>query len=317
MKILACLLVSSFFAVASPGAVAADFPTKPLRIIVPFGGGPTDLITRLLAGEMSKELGQAVVVVNKPGGSAIIGATEIANAKNDGYTLGMLPVGPLTTQPNLHRLQYGPESFDYVCLVYRNPQVLLVRNDSPFKTVADLVAHAKKYPGQLNYGSIGLGTLPHLAVVALAKATGIDLFHVPYKVEADELTGLLKGDISLFVSHPTSLASHPNELRALAILETSRLDEYPNLPTLAEQGGPAMSLDLWGGLVVPKGTSGSMIATLENACRVATVSEAFRKRMESIHTRVKYMDGKSFSGLVAAEFERNGRLLRESGIRKD
>lgn len=141
MKNLTRLLVSGFFAFASPGAIGADFPLRPVSIIVPFGaGGTTDLLARLLANEMAKEFGQAVIVVNKAGAAGIIGAAEVANARNDGYTLGMLPVGPLTTQPNLQRLQYGLESFDYVCLVYSNPQVLLVRHDSPYKTVGELAA---------------------------------------------------------------------------------------------------------------------------------------------------------------------------------
>jgi tripartite-type tricarboxylate transporter receptor subunit TctC len=317
MKILAGLLLSSFFALATPTAAAADFPTRPLSIVVPFGaGGTTDLIARLLGNEMSKELGQAVVIVNKAGGAGIIGASEVANARNDGYTLGMLPVGPLTTQPNLQRLAYGPESFDYVCLVYSNPQVLIVRNDSPFNTVADLVAQAKKNPGKLNYGSTGVGSVPHLAAVALAKATGIDVFHVPYKGESEELKGILGGDVTMFVGHPTFLTSHPNALRALAVLAPSRLNEYPNLPTLTEQG-TALSFDVWGGLVAPKGTPASVLTALENVCKVGTASDDFRKRLDALHTPVKYADGKSFSSFVAAEYARNGRLLRESGIGKD
>lgn len=318
MKTFASLLVSSFFAIASLAVAAADFPTKPLSIVVPFAvGGTTDVLTRLLGSEMSKELGQTVVTVNKAGGAGIIGATEVANAKNDGYTLGMLPVGPMTTQPNLHRLTYGPESFDYICQVYSNSQVLIVRNDSPFKTVDDLIAYAKKNPGKLNYGSTGVGSVPHLAVVALAKATGIDVFHVPYKGESDELSAILGRDITMFVGHPTFLTSYPNALRALALLAKSRLKEYPDLPTLAEQGGPALSFDVWGGLMVPKGTPGPVLAALENACKGATASEEFRKRLDALHTPVKYMDGKTFSAFVAAEFERNARLLRDSGIGKD
>ena len=317
MRNVARLLVGSFFAIASPAALAADFPTKPLSIVVPFAvGGTTDLIARLLGNEMSRELGQAVVIVNKAGGAGIIGAAEVASARNDGYILGMLPVGPLTTQPNLKRLAYGPESFDYVCLVYSNPQVLIVRNDSPFNTVADLVAHAKKSPGKVNYASTGVGSVPHLAAVALAKAAGIDLFHVPYKGESEELKSILGGDVATFVGHPTFLTSHPNALRALAVLAPNRLKEYPNLPTMAEQGID-LSFDVWGGLVAPKATPAPVLAALENACKVGTASEEFRKRLDALNTPVKYSGGKAFSAFVAAEYERNGRLLRASGIEKE
>lgn len=318
MKILTTFLASSLLAVASPHAAAQEFPARPLSIVVPFGpGGTTDMLARGLGAEMSKVLGQPIVVVNKAGASGVIGATEVANATKDGHTLGMLPVGPLTTQPNLRRLAYGPDSFDYVCLVYSNPQLLLVRADAPFKTFGELVAHAKQNPGKLNYGSSGIGSVPHLAVVALAKAAQIDVFHVPHKGEADALASILGGHITMFVSHPTFLTAQGDKLRALFVMAPKRLADHPNLPTLAEQGGPPLNFEVWGGLAVPKGTPGPVVAALENACRIGTASEGFRKQMENLQTPVKYLDGKSFASFVAAEFERNGRLLRESGIPKE
>ena len=318
MKNLAALLTSSLLAVVSPFATAAEFPARPLNLVVPFGpGGTTDVLARGLGAEMAKALGQSVVIVNKVGASGSIGATEVANAAKDGHTLGMLPVGPLTTQPNLRRLTYGPESFDYVCLVYSNPQLLLVRTDSPYKTFGDLVAHAKQNPGKLNYGSSGIGSVPHLAVVALANAAQINVFHVPHKGEADALVSILGGHITMFVSHPTFLTSHPDKLRALFVMAPNRLADHPNLPTLAEQGGPALSFEVWGGLVVPKGTPAPALAALESACKAGTSSENFRRQMETLQTPVRYLDGKSFASFVAAEFERNGRLLRDSGIPKE
>ena len=126
----------------------------------------------------------------------------------------MLPVGPMTTQPNLRTLPYGPDSFDYVCRVYSNPQLLLVRADAPYKTYGELVAHAKANPGKLNYGSSGIGSVPHLAVVALAKAANIDVFHVPHKGEADALASILRGPITIFASPPTLLTPPPRTRRA-------------------------------------------------------------------------------------------------------
>lgn len=318
MKTLAALLSSSLLIAVSPDACAQAFPTKPLSIIVPFGpGGSTDLFARGLGAEMSKALGQPVVVINKGGAGGAIGAAEVANATKDGHTLGMLPVGPMTTQPNLRRLAYGPDSFDYVCLVYSNPQLLLVRADAPFKTYGELVAHAKQNPGKLNYGSPGIGSVPHLAVVALAKAAELDVFHVPHKGDADALASVIGGHITMFVSHPTFLTSHADKLRALFVMAPNRLADHPNLSTLVEQGGPALSFEVWGGLTVPKGTPAPALAALENACKAGTSSDAFRKQMQTLQTPVKYMDGKSFARFVAAEFERNGRLLRESGIEKE
>jgi hypothetical protein len=194
---------------------------------------------------MSKVLGQPVVVVNKAGAGGTMGATEVANAAKDGHTMGMLPVGPMTTQPNLRTLPYGPDSFDYVCLVYSNPQLLLVRADAPYKTYGELVAHAKANPGKLNYGSSGIGSVPHLAVVALAKAANIDVFHVPHKGEADALASILGGHITMFVSHPTFRPRTPTRS---ARCSSWRPTAFPTIrtPTIVEQGGPALSFEVWG-----------------------------------------------------------------------
>ena len=318
MQTFTALLSLVLLVGASPAALAQAFPTRPVTIVVPFGpGGTTDVLARGLGAEMSKVLGQPVVVVNKAGAGGTMGATEVANAAKDGHTMGMLPVGPMTTQPNLRTLPYGPDSFDYVCLVYSNPQLLLVRADAPYKTYGELVAHAKANPDKLNYGSSGIGSVPHLAVVALAKAANIDVFHVPHKGEADALASILGGHITMFVSHPTFMTAHADKIRALFVLAPNRLPDHPNVPTIVEQGGPALSFEVWGGLAVPKGTPAPVLAALENACKVATSSEAFTKQMQALQTPVKYLDGKSFASFVAAEFERNGRLLRESGIPKE
>jgi tripartite-type tricarboxylate transporter receptor subunit TctC len=257
------------------------------------------------------------VILNTAGAGGTIGAARVASAKGDGYTIGMLPVGPLTTQPHLIKLSYGPESFDYVCLVYSNPQVLIVRSDSPFRTVNDLVAAAKREPGRLSYGSTGVGSVPHLAMVALAKAAGADMLHVPHKGDADELASLLGGHITTFVTHTAMLASHAGSLRALGLMANSRLKEYPDIPTFAEQGAPPLAFDVWGGLVAPRGTPEPVIAALENACRTGTSSDGFRKQLENLQTPVNYMDSRTFASFVKAEYERNGRLLREAGIQKE
>jgi len=318
MRILQTLTAGIGLALVAVSGGAADFPSRALTVVVPFGaGGTTDVLARALGSEMAKVLGQPVVVLNKAGASGTIGALEVANARPDGHTLGMLPVGPLTTQPNLRRQAYGPESFEYVCMVYSNPQLLLVRADAPFKSYGDLVAFARQNPGKVNYGSSGIGSVPHLAVVALARAAQIDVFHVPHKGEADALTSILGGHITLFVSHPTFLTAHAEKLRGIFVMAPQRLAEHPQVATLAEQGGPDMHFEVWGGLAVAKGTPAPALAALENACRAATSAEGFRKQMDTLQTPVKFLDGRRFAAFVNAEFERNGRLLRESGIPKE
>lgn len=314
MKTLLSLLPALLLAAAT-AASAQTFPDRPLTMLVPFGaGGSTDLIARALAQEMGKTLGQQVVVLNKAGAGGAIGAAEVANAKPDGHFIGMLPVGPLTTQPNLRKVPYSPASFEPVCRVYSNPQVVLVHKNAPIKTVQDLVAEAKRNPGKLNYASPGTGSVPHLAMQALAKATGMDLVHVPYKGEAEALQALVGGQVTMFVAHPTLVAAHAQTVRPMAVMAPARLKEYPDLPTLVEAGGPPLHFEVWGGLVATKGTPPAALAALERACRSGTDAEAFRKQLDTLNTPVLYQDAKAFGAFVAAEFERNGRLLRESGI---
>jgi tripartite-type tricarboxylate transporter receptor subunit TctC len=318
MKTLPALLAATLLAAAPLQAAAQAFPSRPVSIVVPFGpGGTTDVLARVLGEEMAKVLGQPVVVVNKVGAAGTIGTIEVANAAKDGHTLGMLPVGPLTTQPNLRTQPYGPESFDYVCMVYSNPQLLLVGAEAPFKTYSDLVAYAKQNPGKLNYGSSGIGSVPHLAVVALANAAKVEMFHIPHKGEADALASILGGNIALFVSHPTFMTAQAGKLRALFVFAPARLPDHPGVPTIVEQGGPPLSFEVWGGIAAPKGIPAAALASLENACKIGTSAEAFRKRMETLQTPVKYLGGKAFGSFVASEFERNGRLLREAGMKKE
>lgn len=303
---------------AAGTAVAQGFPERPLTMIVPFGpGGSTDLIARALAQEMTRTLGQQVVVVNKAGAGGAIGAAEVAGARPDGHMLAMMPVGPLTTQPNLRKLSYSPASFEPICRVYSNPQVLLVHRDSPIRNVADLVAEAKRNPGKLNYASPGTGSVPHLAMQALARAVGVDIVHVPYKGEAEAVQALVGAQVTMFIAHPTLTAVHTQTLRPMAVLAPQRLKEYPDLPTLAEAGGPPLNFEVWGGLVTTKGAPPAALAALERACASGTSAEAFRKQLQTLNTPVLYQDAKAFGAFVAQEFERNGRLLREAGIQPE
>lgn len=300
------------------GVAAQTYPDRPVTLVVPFGaGGGTDSFGRGLALEMSRLMGQQVVVQNIGGASGTIGTTKVATAPKDGYTIGLIPIGPLTLQPHLLKLPYSSDSFDYVCMVYSNPQAVIVRSDSPFKTTNDLIAWAKQNPGKLVYGSSGVGTIPHLAVVALAKAANIDINHVPHKGDADNMISLLGGHVSMFVSHTAVLATHAGKIRSLGLMAEKRLAEYPDLPTLAEQGAPALNFDVWGGLVVPKGTPAAVVSAIENACRQGTSSEPFRKLLVNLQTPYNYMDSRTFTKFVLDEYSKNARLAAEAGMKKE
>ncbi len=316
------LFTAAVLATCVPLASAAtedSFPERPVSLVVPFGaGGSTDQMTRGLALEMSKSLrNQSVIVLNIGGAGGTVGTTRVATSAKDGYTVGMLPVGPLATQPNLQKLSYSVDSFDYVCLVYANPQAVIVRADSPFKTVPDLLNWARKNPGKLNYGSSGIGGVPHLAMVALSKAAGVEMTHIPHKGDADNMLSLMRGDVSVFVSHTAVLASHASNVRALGLMAPQRMIEFPQLSTLGEQGAPALNFDVWGGLAVPKGTPPAAVAALEGACKAGTSSESFRNLLVQLRTPFNYMDGATFGSFVKSEFTRYGKLLRDAGVTKE
>src|SRR5690606_10379058 len=195
-------------------------------------------------------------------------------------------------------LPYTADSFDYVCLVYANPQALLVRKDAPFKDVNEWIAHAKKTPG-LKYGSSGPGSVPHMAVVALAQEIGAEMVHVPHKGDADNLSSLLGGHIEMFVTHTAFVASNPDSVRALGLMAAKRLKEVPDLPTFAEQGAPDdLHFQVWGGLAVPKGTPAPVIARLESACKAGVTSEFFRGQLAKLQTPAAYMDSKEIAAFV-------------------
>ncbi len=297
---------------------AAGYPERPIAMVIPFAaGGGTDAFGRGLAAEMSKLLGQQIVVQNVGGASGTIGTTKVAVAPKDGYTIGLIPIGPLTLQPHLLKLPYSVDSFDPLCMVYSNPQALIVRNDSPFKNTPEMIAWAKQNPAKLVYGSSGVGTLPHLAVVALLKAAGIEATHVPHKGDADNMVSLLGGHVMMFVSHTAVLASHAGSVRSLGLMAGTRLKEFPELSTLAEQGAPPLNFDVWGGLMVPRGTPAAVVTALENACQQSANSESYRKLLTSLQTPFNYMGSAAFSKFVVAEFERNARLVNEAGMKRE
>lgn len=297
-------------------ALAQDFPAKPVTIIVPFSaGGGTDITTRILAGPMAEALGTEVVVKNTDGAGGTIGAAETARAKADGYTVGMIPVGPMTTQPHLRQLPYEPASFDYICQAYSAPSSLVVRQDSSFESLDDMLTYAKENPGELNYGVQAVGSIPHVAGLGLASASGAEFTFIPYKGSAPTFKAMLDGSIDMFVAHISFLTQNSDQVRSLAMLTSERVSTAEDLPTAADQGIP-MNFPIWGGLVAPKGIPEEAKAALEKACEAGMNSEAFTERMGELRMPVAFMGGDAFEAFVQSEFDKNEKLLTEAGIKK-
>lgn len=297
------------------GSVAHAFPEKPVTIIVPFGaGGGTDITTRVLAAPMAEALGGDIVVKNTDGAGGTIGAAETARARADGYTIGMMPVGPMTTQPHLRKLPYGPDSFDYICQAYSAPSSLVVRADSPFNSLADMIDHAKANPGVLNFGIQAVGSIPHVAGLGIVDASGIDIEFIPFKGSAPTFKAMLDGTVDMFVAHISFLTENSDQVKSIAMLTSERVATAPDLATAAEQGFD-LNFPIWGGLVAPRGIPDEARDKLASACEAGMNSEPFTKRMSELRMPVAYLGSGDFEDFVMAEFARNAELLEKAGLK--
>ena len=306
-KLLAVVLI----VFASP-IHAQSYPDKPITVVVPFGpGGTTDLMARVLQGEFEKAIGTSLIITNKPGAGGAIAMAEVARGNADGYTLAMTTIGPQVLQPTLKKLTYQADSFDYLCGTYDVPLMLMVTQDSPFKTLADVVNYAKRNPGKLNYGSSGQGTALHISMAAILKRAGVDGLHVPYKSSGEMATGLLGKHIMMFVETPAVATQY--QLRPIAILAEKRLDTHAGVPTVIESGIDVRGT-VWGGLVAPKGLPIDVRGKLQNACAKATASDAYKAGANRLNSPLVYRDAATFAAFAASEAKAYAAAVREFGL---
>ncbi|MBB1633449.1 tripartite tricarboxylate transporter substrate binding protein [Cupriavidus sp. UME77] len=308
---------------AAPSAASAAYPDKPIRLVVPFApGGGTDLVARAMGITMGADLGQPVIVDNKPGGSTIIGTDAVAKSAPDGYTMVMATLAH-AVNPSLHKkLPFDTEkAFAPVMLVGRSPNVLVVRPDSPIKSVQDLIAAAKAKPGKINYASQGAGTSAHLAGELFKKLAKVDMNHIPYRGAGPAITDLLGGQVDVMFATAAAVAPHleSGKLRAIAVTaaQRSQAGGLSKIPTIAESGVPGYSADSWYGLFVPAGTPKDVIARLNAAARNAVQTEAFRKRAEQEGLTVGAGTPEEFGRYVAGESQRWSKIIKDANITAD
>jgi tripartite-type tricarboxylate transporter receptor subunit TctC len=280
MKLILLLCLASF----SWTVTAQDYPTKPLRLVVPFApGGGNDTLARHLAAKLGTALGQQVVVDNKAGANGAVGTEYVAKAAPDGYTLLLGFVGPLAVLPHMSKLGYDPlTQLAPVGLIANAYQVLAVNPNVPAKTVAELVALAKAQPGKLAYASGGAGTPLHLVPELFKLAAGVDLLHVPYKGSSPAALATIAGDTqvifgAMFSTLPQVKAG---KLRALAVTSPKRLATAPDLPTLQEAGYSGVEASSWYGLLVPAATPAALVSKLNQALQKATQGNEFREVLD-------------------------------------
>ena len=295
------------------------YPSKPVMWICPYAaGGNADSRSRQVAKAMSAVLGQPIIVDNKAGAGGNIGTEAIARGKPDGYTLGMGNFAPLAVNQSLFKkLNFDPlNDLTPICLIERGPLILMVRNDSPYKSVKDLVAAAKASPGKLSYGSGGIGGSHHLSGALFEHAAGIDMIHAPYKSGSAAATDLMGGQVHMMFEQ--MYAAMPSiqggRMRALAITSKKRSPLLPNIPTMAEQGFPEVEVLNWQGLIGPKGMSAELIKQLNAACNQALQTAEVKEKILSQGNEVGGGTPEQFAALIKTEAPRWAKVVRDAKI---
>ena len=308
------LLLSGLSALAQPDA---QWPTKPVRIIVPTAaGGPTDYTARILADELAARLGQPFVVENRPGAGHQIGMTALANAEPDGYTLGAVST-PYVINPAIYKnLPYDMKAIKPVSLLTTSPLVLGVPSSLPVKSMKELVALAKAKPGELNMASPGNTTGPHLAGELFQSVSGVKLQHVPYRGGPQSTTALIRGEAQVYFDTPTGIMPHveTGQVRALAQTATARVAQLGDMPTVAEAGFPGCEFDVYNGFVVPAGVPAPVAARIEAAIKAVGADPKVRERLVNAGFSVVALSSVEFAALLSKEVAKWQKVVADRGI---
>ncbi|HEX9556002.1 MAG TPA: tripartite tricarboxylate transporter substrate binding protein [Reyranella sp.] len=316
------LMALALLAVGVGTALAQAYPSRQIRIVVPFaaGAGVLDIMARLVGQHLGASLGQQVVIDNRPGAGGIVGAEVVAKAEPDGYTL-LMGNTALVVSPYLYaKLPFEPlADFVPVTLVNSAPLLLVVHPSVPVQSVKELIAYAKARPGQLNYGSGGVGSTPYLATELLKAMAGIDVVHVPYKGGAPALADLVAGQLTFMIENVpgTMPLVKSGKLRALAITSAQRSPLAPDLPTMAEAGVPDYEMVGWNGVFVAKGTPAEIVARLNSDLAKVLRLPDVKEQMATLGAEPGGDSTPAFGAFVKAESARWGRIIKERGIRPE
>jgi tripartite-type tricarboxylate transporter receptor subunit TctC len=300
-----------------------DFPSKAVTIIVPFAaGGSSDVSARVLAQKFSDSLGKPVIVDNRPGANGQVAASAIRTAAPDGHTLMWVSHGVLAINPSIYaKLTYDPVAdFAPISLVFRSTHFLLVPADSPYKSAAELVKAAKDKPGKLTFASVGVGSGSHLVGELFRSANALDVVHVPYKGSTSAIPDVLAGRIDFFFDGPGVSVPLVKEgkFRALAVTDTQRYPELPDIPTMAEVGFPKQELNSWFGLVVPAGTPAPIIAKWHQLTVAALGNPDSVQRIAAVGGIVAPSASPAeFVAFIAKERERLGAIAVAAGVKPE
>jgi tripartite-type tricarboxylate transporter receptor subunit TctC len=312
--------VAAVVLAAAGAASAQPFPSKPVHILVPYPpGGGVDVLTRTLADVVSKQWGQSIVVENRPGAGGVIASQAIATSPPDGYNLIMVASGHATNPFLYAKIPYDTfKDFSPISLLASSPNILLVRTDSPFKSVGDVIAAAKAKPGSLSYGHAGNGTSTHLAGELLKNLGGIDLNAIPYKGGAPAINDLLGGQIPMSLNNgPESVGQlQAGTVRALAVTTALRAPFLPDVPSMSE-AVPGYGTEVWWGLLGPGGMPPDFVAKLSHDFVAALNTEAVKERLAKLGALPIGSSPKEFDAKIHADYEKWGPIIKAAGMKAE
>ena len=322
MRKMFLMAAAGLLALASAVHAEPGYPTKPIRLIVPFApGGSTDVLARLLAEALRPELGQPVIVENKAGAGGNIGGDFVAKAPPDGYTLLIAAAGPTVINPSLYAMMpYDPaKDLRPVTLLIQEPNLMAINPKIPAKTVPEFIAYAKSRPTEVSFGSPGNGSPAHLAGEWFNQLTGTTMVHVPYKGTGPALNDLIAGQIAMMIDNMPALWPHvqSGKLRALAVSTDKRATAAPDLPTVAESGVKGFAFGAWKGLMAPAATPPEIVERLHAAATKALAKPDFRKRLIDLGAEPVGNTPAQFAAVIKSETASWAALVKSTGTKLD
>jgi len=317
------LLFALFAILAAPLAVQAqDYPSRPVRIVVPYPpGGNTDIVARLMADQLGKLWGKPVLVENRAGAGGTIGTDYVAKAAPDGYTLQLAALATNATAPAVYpKLPYDPtKDFAYIAPLTFTSNVLVVNAKLPVSSLKDFIAYARANKGKLNYSSPGVGLSNHLAMELFLKATDLEAMHVPYKGSAQATTAVISGEVQMSLDPVSSSVQNikAGTLKPLGVSARSRSRQLPDVPTLAEAGVPGVEAYTWTGLAAPAGTPADIIARLHRDVVTIMKMPEMRERMAAMGSEIVDMSSQQFQAFIRSEAQKWGDIARRVGAKAE
>ena len=307
---------------ATAHAQADAYPVRPVRLVVTYAaGGISDVIGRTVAAALSRQLGQQVIVENRPGASGMIGHELVAKAPPDGYTLVLNSGGPMAINIQMvEKPRYDPvKDFTPIGLVTFNDSILIVNNDFPAKNFAEFVDVVKRNPGKYSFGSAGTGLPTHLGGELLKQAVGLDIQHVPYKGDAPALLDVIGGNVPMMVAAFGSVAAaiRAGQVRPIAVLSRERIPTAATVPTVAEMGYPGFNAMTWGGIAGPAGLPAPVVARLGAALKGAMADEDLKAKYAQIGSNLTYSTPDEMTAFLREETAKWGAIIRRLGLRSN